>query len=166
MIRLLILRHAKAERDGGRDFDRRLTDRGRRDAAAIGRWVTAAELTPDLVVTSPAARAKETAEIAMEAGRWPAQLLERPALYDSSIERSLDVVRAIEEDGETLALVGHEPTWSALASILIGGGRLRLPTAGLACVEFELGAWADLAPGTGELRVLVNPGVLGSVRRR
>jgi phosphohistidine phosphatase len=58
-------------------------------------------------------------------------------------------------------LVGHEPTWSALVSLLIGGGSIRLPTAGVAGIRFEADSWRDIEPGSGELRFLVAPKVLG-----
>jgi phosphohistidine phosphatase len=164
VFRLLLLRHAKAERDGsGSDHGRRLTDRGRRDAARVGRFVTAAELVPDLVVTSTAARARETAELAKEAGEWKAPLRETRALYDTTIERALDQVRALDSGLASVVLVGHEPTWSALTSMLIGGGRVRLPTAGLASIELEVEAWSEVAPGAGELRALITPGVLAGL---
>jgi phosphohistidine phosphatase len=160
MLRLLLLRHAKAERDGGgRDHDRELTDRGRRDAALMGRFLTAAETVPDLVLTSSAARARATAELAVKAGRWRCPLRETAALYDTSVERALGVVRS-DGKGATLLLVGHEPTWSTLAEALMGGGQVRLPTAGLAHLVFEAADWAEVAPGTGVLHGLIAPAML------
>jgi phosphohistidine phosphatase len=165
MRHLLLLRHAKAERDGPqRDRDRQLTDRGRRDAARMGRFLTAAEMVPDLVLTSSAARAEATAEIALEAGGWSCALRRIPAFYDASPGEVLEAVRA-SGGGPTLLVVGHEPTWSATAVILIGGGSLRLPTAGLAHVHFELEDWSEVAPGRGVLRGLVTPGMLRGPRR-
>jgi phosphohistidine phosphatase len=166
MFRLLLLRHAKAERDSADgDHGRRLTDRGRRDATRVGRFLAAAELVPDLVVSSTAARTRETAELAREAGGWKAPVRETRALYDTTIERALDVLRKVDAEVATVMLVGHEPTWSALASIVIGGGRLRLPTAGLASIDLEVAGWSEVAPGTGELRALVTPALLEALDR-
>jgi phosphohistidine phosphatase len=163
MFRLLLLRHAKTERGaGGRDHDRELTDRGRRDAALIGRFLARAGLAPELVVSSTATRARDTARLAIEAGRWRAELRESAALYDSSIEHALDVVRDLDDRVSTVVMVGHEPTWSALASILVGGGRLRLPTAGLALLELGVDSWSETTPGSAELRSLVTPALLAS----
>jgi phosphohistidine phosphatase len=164
MFRLLLLRHAKTERGaGGRDHDRELTDRGRRDAALIGRFLARAELVPELVVSSTATRARDTARLAIEAGRFRAPLRETPALYECPIERALDLVRSLDDRVSTVLMVGHEPTWSALASILAGGGRLRLPTAGLAYLEFGVESWSETTPGSAELRGLVTPALLGGV---
>ena len=158
MPHLLLLRHAKAERDGARDHDRALTGRGRRDAALMGRFLTAAGKVPDLVLTSSALRARATAELAIEAGGWRCALRETEALYDTSVERALGVARSSGKGG-TLLLVGHEPVWSALVAALTGGGEVRLPTAGLADLAFE-GDWAELAPGSGVLHALVAPSML------
>jgi phosphohistidine phosphatase len=162
MRHLLLLRHAKAApgAGGGSDRDRPLTERGRRDAALMGRFLTGAGWTPDLVVTSPAVRARVTAELSLQAGGWRVPLRESPALYESSVERALEVLLSIGSGGATLLLVGHEPTWSMLAETLIGGGRLRLPTAGLACLELDLDDWAAVEPGSAMLRGLVAPAMV------
>ena len=159
MFQLILLRHAKAEPHGAVEGDhgRRLTDRGRRNAGLMGRFLERAELLPDLVVSSTAARAQETAELAIEGGDFEVELRESRVLYDSSIERTLGVLREIEDDFETVMLVGHEPTWSELASALVGGARLRLPTAGVVVLDLEIDSWSEIAPGQATLQGLVPP---------
>ncbi len=83
----------------------------------------------------------------------------RPVRGDLA-ERALDVVRSIEKSRETVMLVGHEPTWSELATLLVGGGRLRLPTAGLLHVAFDCDDWAEVGPEAGVLHALVTPALL------
>ena len=62
MRRLLLFRHAKAERSepGTQDRSRGLIDRGRKDAARIGAYMATHALVPDRVMMSPAARTQET----------------------------------------------------------------------------------------------------------
>jgi len=159
---LFLLRHAKAERDHpAGDHERRLSERGRRDAALMGRLLRGADLAPDLVLTSSAVRARETADLVIEAARWRIRARERKAFYASTIERSLDVLRAIEGPSGVLA-VGHEPTWSALAALLAGGGRVHLPTAGLAWIELDTDVWSDVSAGCGMLRALITPALAGA----
>src|SRR5580692_11948552 len=69
MRRLMLLRHAKTENEApsGRDQDRRLDDRGRKDAAEIGGWIARHPPVPDAVLVSPAVRAHQTWEIAAAA---------------------------------------------------------------------------------------------------
>jgi phosphohistidine phosphatase len=162
MFQLILLRHAKAEPDGGDEGDhgRRLTDRGRRNAGLMGRFLERAELVPDLALSSTAARARETAHLAIEAGRFEVSLRETRALYNSTVERTLGVLRAIEDDYATVLLVGHEPTWSELASALIGGARMRLPTAGVVVLELDIDSWSEIAPGSATLQGLVTPALV------
>ena len=69
MRRLMLLRHAKTEHDSpsGHDEDRRLDERGRLDAAAIGTWIGRHPPFPDTVLVSTAVRARQTWEIARDA---------------------------------------------------------------------------------------------------
>jgi len=162
MFQLLLLRHAKAEPDGSADGDhgRRLTDRGRRNAGVMGRLLEDADLAPDLVVSSTATRALETAELAIEGGRFEARLRETRALYNSSVERTLEVLRGLEGGFETVLLVGHEPTWSEVALALAGGGRLRLPTEGVVVLELEIDAWTEIGPRSAVLAGLITPALV------
>jgi phosphohistidine phosphatase len=54
-------------------------------------------------------------------------------------------------------LVGHEPTWSELTTFLIGGGHLRVPTAALVCIEFDVASWQQVTAGGGMLLWLLPP---------
>ena len=162
---LLVFRHAHAERDAdsGRDQDRKLSPRGRRDAASMGRLLTAAELVPAAVLTSPAARARETAELAAEAGGWRGSIHRVPSLYQGSVDRVLEVIREHGDDHETLAVVGHDPTWSELAAAVAGCGSLRLSKGAVAHLELDLDDWDELRPGSGVLRALVTPAFLAGL---
>jgi len=116
----VLIRHAKAA-DGPVDADRPLTERGRRHAAAIGSWLTRAELVPDRVVVSPARRAAQTwkrAAAALRAGPHPV-VDER--IYDNTVETLLEVLRETPEDERTVAVVGHNPSIGELACVLDDG---------------------------------------------
>ncbi len=153
------MRHAKS--DWGAAFDgdheRPLSVRGLKAARRIGRFLTEAGAVPDLVLSSTAVRAVATAELAAEAGRWSCEIVTRRDLYATDPGTVLDVVQAVENGVERLLIAGHEPTWSTLVSWLIGGGRVRMPTAAVACLDLPHGGWMDLAPATCVLRWLVTP---------
>ena len=161
-LHLLLFRHAHAERDAasGRDEDRELTGRGRRDARRVGRFLTAVDLVPDAILTSPAARARATAEPALEAGGWGSTLRELSSLYGSTVDGAIDVLRRNGRNHRTLLLVGHEPTLSELTAALAGGGSVRLAKAAVAQLAFDLDDWTRLRPGTGVLRALITPSLL------
>src|ERR1700737_1485663 len=101
MRRLMLLRHAKTENNApsGQDQDRRLDDRGRRDAAAVGGWIGRHPPFPDAVLVSPAVRAHQTWEIAREAMKdlTPQPQVEfLPELYGAGPKQLLQTIRMAE----------------------------------------------------------------------
>jgi phosphohistidine phosphatase len=164
MLTLLLLRHAKSDRDAadGEDFDRPLAQRGQKAAALIGRFLRRIDLVPGEVLTSAAVRARTTVALAVEAGAWECPVRESRRLYEADPQGVLDEIRRLGSSAATLLVAGHEPTWSALLALLAGGGTFRLPTAALAAVELEADSWADLKPGAGRVAWLVNPKLLAA----
>jgi phosphohistidine phosphatase len=174
MRRLMLLRHAKTENDApsGRDQDRRLDGRGRKDAAEIGGWIGRHPPFPELVLVSPAIRAHQTWETAWEAmkGLVPEPRVELlPELYGAGASHLLQVVRtASTRDPQRLMLVGHNPGMHELALALAGSGDAagrqalagNLPTSGLAVLDFAVNDWADVAFRRGRLVLFVSPKML------
>lgn len=146
---LVLLRHAKAEAPAGRsDKDRPLTARGHADAGAAGAWLAARGLKPDLVLCSPARRARETWHGVQVVLGKPPKVEFDPEMYGSGPEEMLALIRATEPSVSTLLLVGHDPTISAISALLDpdGDDDDGLRTAGLAVHELA-GSWADCGPG-------------------
>ncbi len=162
MLRLLVLRHGKS--DWGApfsvDLERPLAERGRRAARRMGRFLTASGRAPDSVITSPALRARRTVELAAQAGKWSCPIRVSESLYGGSAQQVLEQVRREPAVVTSVLIAGHQPTWSALISGLIGGGQLRFPTAALACIRFDHGEWSRVDFGDGELSWLVTPRLL------
>lgn len=162
MKTLLVMRHAKS--DWGvafaDDHERPLAPRGIKAARRMGRFLTDAGAAPELVVSSTAVRARTTAELASEAGEWSCPIIMNPNLYASDPDSVLEIIGATDPGVGRLLIAGHEPTWSGLVAWLIGGGRVNMPTAAVACLDLPHGEWADFAPGTCELRWLVTPRML------
>jgi phosphohistidine phosphatase len=174
MRRLMLLRHAKTEHDApsGRDQDRRLDNRGRHDAAEIGRFIGRNPPFPDLVLVSHAVRAHQTWEIAWEAMKElaPAPQVElTPELYGADVSQLLETIRnASVSDLKRLMLVGHNPGMHELAFALAGSGDAvgrealadNLPTAGLAILDFDIDDWTDVRIRRGRLELFVSPKLL------
>jgi phosphohistidine phosphatase len=162
---LLLIRHAKAERDGPSDAARALAPRGVRDAQAAGRWLVGHDLVPTHVVVSPARRALQTWEaVSSELGGAPSMTID-DRVYDNTSESLLAVVRDSAADLDTIAIVGHNPSIQALAVALddgLGDDRARAdlfaayPTTGIAVLDLE-STWDELAPGGATLRDFVTP---------
>jgi phosphohistidine phosphatase len=174
MRRLMLLRHAKTESDAptGRDQDRRLDERGRRDAATIGGWLGRNPPFPDCVLVSPAVRAHQTWDIAWECMKDLApkpQIELVPELYGAEPMQLLQAIRmASLADPKRLMLVGHNPGMHELALALASGGDAaarkaladNLPTSGLAVLDFAVDDWNDVAFRRGRLVLFVTPKLL------
>jgi phosphohistidine phosphatase len=148
---LWLLRHAEAEPHGTRqDAERRLTERGERQARAAGIALTRIGVKFDGVLFSPKVRARQTAELAAEA--WSPQQRKRlrehgPLASGFDASQALEELNGIGAD-DCLLLVGHEPDLSRVAGDLTGA-RLDLKKGGLAAVRLE--------GSCGELVVLLRP---------
>jgi phosphohistidine phosphatase len=162
MKTLLVMRHAKSDwrAVSGSDHERALARRGIKAARKIGRFLTDSGTIPDLVLSSTAVRALTTAELAGKAGDWGCKIISSRDLYASDPERVLEVIHGIDNGVDRLLIAGHEPTWSTLVTWLIGGGRVRMPTAAVACLDLPRGDWIDLAPATCEMRWFITPKML------
>lgn len=125
-----MLRHAKAEDAGGSDLERRLTERGRLDAHACGRWLAAMGVAPDLALVSAAARTQETWSAVCDGGRYDASLGQvEPGLYDGGPEAVLESIRLVDEEVSALVVVGHNPTMQLLSLLLDDGTGVLDPSA-------------------------------------
>ncbi len=175
MRRLMLLRHAKTETDApsGRDQDRRLDDRGLKDAARIGDWIATHPPFPDTVLVSHAVRARQTWDTAWEAmkDRVPTPQVEiLPELYGADPAQILDSIRTATApaDPKQLLLVAHNPGMHEAALMLMGGGDPdgaraladNLPTAGLAIFDFDVKDWGDVAYRRGRLVLFTSPKLL------
>jgi phosphohistidine phosphatase len=121
MQRLILLRHGKAESVAatGGDFERGLTERGKRDAALIGRVLAGAGVVPDLALVSSARRARETWDAV--APTFPyARCESARVLYLASSEQLAQAVAAATEPVSTLIIVGHNPGLHDFALALHG----------------------------------------------
>jgi phosphohistidine phosphatase len=152
MKTLLILRHGKAEsynEDG--DKARELAERGHRDAKRMGEVIREQVGAPDLVVSSDAIRARQTAVTAAAASGYKGAIEYRSEIYEASPRTLLAVVRSLPETATTVLLVGHNPGFEELASDLaeapldIGG----LPTAGLVILRINA-HWKAVGVGTAQ----------------
>ena len=171
MRRLILMRHAKAERGKGiADRDRALDERGRKTAPRMGTFLAAEGLRPDAVRVSSARRTLET----WDGVRTALDGIEAEpvsALYEAPMSVILDVVRAAPAGAACLLVIGHNPGIQDLAASLAGTGAedgrrrlaLEFPTAALAVIDFDIGDWSEVAAGEGNLERFVMPGDVAEV---
>ena len=168
MLNLMLLRHAKSSlvEAGQEDSDRSLNDRGRHAATAVGRYMASNDLVPQLVLCSPARRARETWGLVAGELKTPPKILIAAEIYDFGDGKALmDCLRRKAGAAQSVSLVGHNPSIGRLAQSLAGAGDKKLrerlqtkyPTAGLAVISFDLDNWESLTAGAGTLRHFVTP---------
>jgi len=149
-LRLIVMRHAKAgELPGGPDAERALTERGRHDSGAAGRWLRASGFIPGAVICSPARRARQTwrhvsAELGIEA-----TVSVDPELYGADETDLTRIIAATPDEVPALMYVGHNPAAGQLA-VDLTGTELHFPTAAIAVIDVAA-PWSDLAAGRGDL---------------
>ena len=164
MKTLLILRHGKAENRGketeATDHPRVLTERGRMEAEAQGRAVARRGGAPDLIVSSDARRAYQTATLAATELAPPVPILLDPAIYHANgyLDGLLEVVRRLPDTAGCAMIVGHNPGFEDLTAALTGQA-VALPTGGLACVTLPVDGWRQVREGGGTLAWVETPDV-------
>ena len=154
----MLLRHAKS--DWGdqslRDFDRPLADRGKRDAPRIGKAIKKRGWTADLIISSPAVRARQTIEdVATSAGLAPSIQFE-DSMYGASAGELMKLIRRLPDSSDSVLLVGHNPTFEQVLARLTGAAE-HMPTTALARIEFQVEHWEDVDDGQGKLSGFVTP---------
>lgn len=166
---LILVRHAKAEQVAGKpDYDRSLSPRGRRDATAIGAWLSSSTHAGvlDLILCSSAERTRQTLEGIRAGGTSAKETRFDDRIYDAGAATLLDRLREVPDSVDTMMMIGHAPGIPVLAMGLafddsgpagvmdhISSG---FPTSGLAVLGFD-GSWAKVAPETAYLQDFVVP---------
>jgi len=154
MKTLYLVRHAKAgwHDPAQADFDRTLTKRGHRQSEEMSRRLRKKGVAPERLVSSPASRALETAEIFADAfGIEQREIVQKIEIYEGGIDSLAAVVRSLADEENTAMLFGHNPAISAFAGWLIGNPAEAMNTCGIAKIELECDHWRDTAEGSGRL---------------
>jgi phosphohistidine phosphatase len=158
MKTLYVLRHAKSSWDDAElaDFDRPLNDRGETTAPFVGELMAENGFEPDLIVSSPAVRARETSRLVKEAAQMPAEIVYDDRIYEAS-PRTLQIVAAsIDDRFASAMLVGHNPGMEGFVRLLTGRSE-EMPTTALAVIDLDIERWAEIDTGLGTLRRMIRP---------
>lgn len=171
MKTILVLRHAKSDWNASYrdDFERPLAGRGRKDAPRIGEVLALLKIVPDLILSSPAVRARQTAELVAEGCGYGGKIRWEESFYVGGSPDLIAALRGLPGSVECPLLIGHNPTLetfvAALLSVVNGdepveGVVIRIPTGGLVCVDLNVTEWANVVPGSGVLRWFLTPNIV------
>lgn len=153
MKTLIIIRHGKSSwaYPDLEDFYRPLKPRGINDAFAIGEALQKQDVFPDLILSSPAIRAMNTAIIIARKLDFPLQRIRaNESIYEASTYHLLNLISNVEDSIETLMVFGHNPSFTSLINQLQDHPLYNLPTCGAVSIELPINSWTEIANATGE----------------
>lgn len=148
MKTLYLLRHAKSSWSDASlaDFERPLNARGLKEAPVIGELMRARGVVLDLVLCSPATRARQTARLALEAAGIDSEVRFDARIYEASMKGLLDIIAEIDDGIERVLLVGHNYALEHLV-VHFTGEPLSMPTAAFARFSVPFGKWSEINDG-------------------
>lgn len=152
------IRHAKSSWDHPslRDFDRPLNHRGQRDAPVMARFLREKGLSPELLLSSPALRALQTARYFASAFDIP-DIREEPRIYEADPSTVLSIVQALEDSKQMVFVFGHNPAFHQLANGFAGEALPNVPTCGIFRVDADVAHWRDFSYATGKRTAFFYP---------
>lgn len=152
MKTLIIVRHGKSSwaYPDLEDFYRPLKPRGINDAFAIGEELLEKDIFPDLILSSPAIRAMNTAIIIARKLDFPLQRIRaNEGIYEASTYELLKLISNVEDNIETLMIFGHNPSFTSLINQLQEESLYNLPTCGVFAIELPISSWAEVTKAKG-----------------
>jgi phosphohistidine phosphatase len=149
---LLLVRHGKSDWGNAdlKDFDRPLNKRGKENAPEMAERLLKKGFKFDLIVSSPAKRAKSTAKYFAEAYDFE-HIIYDETIYEANTTALLKVVNGLSDGADTVIVFGHNPGFTDLANALSDADIYNIPTAGMVLISFPFDSWKMVSRGTGEL---------------
>lgn len=158
MKTLYIVRHAKSSWDDPEldDLDRPLNNRGMKDAPRMGKRLKEKEVTPDIMLSSPAERALATCKALADVLKFDEKKIKTDKrLYHANEDQILKVIRELKDsprDSEEVAMIfGHNPGLTEFANLLLNQYIDNIPTCGVVAAKLPVKHWKDVTLGCGEM---------------
>lgn len=165
MKTLFILRHAKSEKANGdkEDFDRIISEKGKKDAVIMGKFIKKTLSKPSMILASSAKRVKMTTKIIVEEIHFNNDVTFKEEIYDQDEKKIVKILQNLPDKLDTILLIGHNPSFENLISFFISQTtvNIKLSTTGLAVIDIDITNWKKLKTGHGILRLLISPKSLG-----
>ena len=159
--RLIVMRHAKSswKDQYGSDHERPLKGRGRREARRAAEELLALDGVPDRILSSDSARTTETWNCMQDVFEPSPPVEFTRKLYHVGLDALKEEIRSLDDDVQTLLVLGHNPGWEEIVERLTGMTYVVMKTAHMALLDAPAGGWADAfaREGTWKLNRVVNP---------
>lgn len=155
MKKIVLIRHAKSSWSDpdAVDFDRKLNKRGKRDAPFMAEQLAERGIRADLIISSPAKRAKKTAKHMAAGIGYDLSKIYYPAeAYSFSATDLFEILRKIDDRYSEVIFVGHNYGITDLAEQLIGETLSSIPTAGIVSMTSKIADWSEIRPNCATLQ--------------
>jgi len=158
MKKLYIIRHAKSSwKDLSlSDFDRPLNKRGTNDAPLMGKMLKRKKILPDLIISSPAKRAKTTAKVIAKEINYTESIVYDSDIYEAGMSTLRNIIASIDDKNKSLFLFGHNPGLGMLVDCLVGLYK-NIPTTGIVEIEFDCNKWKNISATNAKLKSFKYP---------
>lgn len=155
---LYLFRHAKSSWDDPYldDFARPLSKRGQKSAPLMGQVMKERGVRPEVILCSPARRTEQTAALALKSARIKADPVFDSRVYLASAATLLNILAELDDDLNSVLLIGHNPGMSDLLELLTGVTD-QFPTAALAAISLNTERWPELKQRCGRLEWILRP---------
>jgi len=152
MKRLYIIRHAKSSwKDLNlNDYSRPLNKRGKKDAPFMGKILNKNGVFPDIIISSPALRAKTTAQSIAKEIRFTKPLVYDEQIYEADLNTLLQLLLKLKKKDNTVFIIGHNPGLNTLADYFVEFNE-NIPTCGVVELEFDCKKWDNISSKNAKL---------------
>lgn len=161
MKRIILIRHSKATPlgQGQTDFSRSLKPRGHTDARLIADYLTSKEIRPQLIVSSPAQRANQTARIIASVMEYPLDAIRHEHfIYEGYTSGEfISYINRQDDALDTILVVGHNPEIAMLSINLTNGNFFHFPTTATVVVRFNCNTWQEVQSREGTTELFTYP---------
>ena len=159
MKKIYLIRDAKAEgfSEDVSDFERALRKKGSKELKTIGSYLRLRGISPDIILSSCALRAQQTATTLSEALSFDKECLFLEELYYPPYDDVISIIMAQESECESMFLIAHAPYITELANKLSSETVAKIPSAGVLALDFAIDDWSELVLGSGSIDFFIYP---------
>ena len=160
MKSIILIRHAKSDWEDNivKDFDRELSTRGHRTAPKMANHLKMDGFVPDLIISSPAKRAKATANYIIEQLDLDEdKFIYEEDIYEAPVRVLLRIINELPDNCNTVTMVGHNPGLTYLTELITGEEIGNIPTFGVVKINFDFDQWEMVSQATGVLEYFIYP---------
>jgi len=160
MKTLYLIRHGKSswENMAFQDYERPLLEKGKRRTKKVAGYLLDKKVRPDLIVSSHAVRAFETAKIIAAKLNYASEhIILDESIYFAGVDALENLILGLNDSLNEVLLVGHNPDITNFANLFLYEKIDYMPTTGVVCVRFEMDSWAETFQAKREILFVISP---------